>query len=123
MLMIQTAYRWKAITLLDEADVMLADRSTHKLTQNARTAVLLQLLEYSEGIIFLTSNMNLKLDQAIKDRCSMKFIYSKLDPETKLQILDSHLDRLNPRCDPDSIEHERKQQLVRDIDSGREVSP
>ena len=120
--MIQTACRWGALILLDEADVMIADRTTNELSQNALTVVLLRILEYSEGIIFLTSNMDTKLDRAVMDRCPINIRYDDLDSETKIQVLDRHLKRYDPSCDPDSIPLEQKREFVDDCRSGRQVS-
>ncbi|KAK5023013.1 hypothetical protein LTR16_012389, partial [Cryomyces antarcticus] len=48
--------RWNAILLLDEADVFLEQRSLHELERNKLVSVFLRILEYYEGIMFLTTN-------------------------------------------------------------------
>lgn len=48
--------RWNAILLLDEADVFLEQRSLHELERNKLVSIFLRVLEYYEGIMFLTTN-------------------------------------------------------------------
>ena len=48
--------RWDALILLDEADSFLETRSsTSSLERNAMVSVMLKLVEYFSGILFLTS--------------------------------------------------------------------
>lgn len=42
----QMAARWRAVVLIDEADVFLEARSLHDLTRNALVSVFLRQLEY-----------------------------------------------------------------------------
>src|SRR6202012_1302752 len=50
------AHSWGAILLLDEADVFLEQRSIHDIHRNALVSIFLRLLEYFQGILFLTTN-------------------------------------------------------------------
>jgi hypothetical protein len=43
------AYKWKAVLLLDEADIYLEKRDTSDLSRNAMTGVFLRQLEYHQG--------------------------------------------------------------------------
>lgn len=52
----ELATSWKAIVLIDEADVFLEQRSLHDLERNAMVAVFLRHLEYYPAILFLTTN-------------------------------------------------------------------
>jgi hypothetical protein len=45
------------VLLLDEADVFMEARSSHDLDRNKLVAIFLRLLEYFEGIMFLTTNV------------------------------------------------------------------
>ncbi|TPX64372.1 hypothetical protein SpCBS45565_g05920 [Spizellomyces sp. 'palustris'] len=47
---------WNALTIIDEADVFLEKRSTSDVVRNAIVCVMLRLLEYHQGILFLTTN-------------------------------------------------------------------
>jgi len=48
--------RWDAVLLLDEADVFLEARSAHDLERYKLVSIFLRLLEYYEGILFLTTS-------------------------------------------------------------------
>ncbi|KAI0021214.1 P-loop containing nucleoside triphosphate hydrolase protein [Xylariomycetidae sp. FL0641] len=68
--LLQYATMWKAIVLLDEADVFLEAREekTGNAQRNALVAVFLKELEYFSGIIFLTTNRVDTFDWAMKSR-------------------------------------------------------
>jgi len=73
---LQTAVRWDAVILIDEADIFLLDRAESRdLNRNSMVCIFLKLLEYFDGVLFLTSNHIEQLDQAIASRlsCSIKF--------------------------------------------------
>ncbi len=50
------AYNWGAVLLLDEADVFLEARAAQDIHRNALMSTFLRLLEYFQGILFLTTN-------------------------------------------------------------------
>ncbi|EFX04090.1 aaa family ATPase [Grosmannia clavigera kw1407] len=50
------AQAWQCVLLLDEADVFLAERSRDSIERNALVSVFLRVLEYYEGVLFLTTN-------------------------------------------------------------------
>jgi len=68
------ASRWKAICLLDEADVYVMARGAD-LNQNAIVGVFLRLLERYEGTLFLTTNRGDLVDDAIASRCIARINY------------------------------------------------
>ncbi|RFU78686.1 p-loop containing nucleoside triphosphate hydrolase [Trichoderma arundinaceum] len=72
------AERWKAVALLDEADVFLNRREITNLEQNSLVAVFLRVMEYYEGILFLTTNRISAIDQAFKSRIHLAIHYPKL---------------------------------------------
>jgi SpoVK/Ycf46/Vps4 family AAA+-type ATPase len=47
---------WDALVLIDEADVFLEARSSTEIERNALVCVMLRLLEYYSGCLFLSSN-------------------------------------------------------------------
>lgn len=57
---------WKAVLLLDEADVFLSRRSLSDLKRNAIVSVFLQELEYYQGIMLLTTNLAQNIDEAFQ---------------------------------------------------------
>jgi len=46
---LDVAFRWKAVLLLDEADIYLEKRTTVDLNRNAMTGIFLRQLEYYQG--------------------------------------------------------------------------
>ena len=49
----QYAVTWKAILLLDEADIFLQERDVHDVKRNALVSIFLRELEYFDGILFV----------------------------------------------------------------------
>lgn len=82
------ATMWKAVVLLDEADVFLESRqeSLGDGTRNALVAVFLRELEYFSGIVFLTTNRVETFDQAMKSRIHLALEYSPPDIEIRRQV-------------------------------------
>jgi SpoVK/Ycf46/Vps4 family AAA+-type ATPase len=91
----QTATHWKAILLLDEADVFLQTRSTFQLERNRLVAIFLRKLEYYQGIFFLTTNLIRDFDPAILDRIHLQLQYNDLDHAARKKILLQFLTRLD----------------------------
>jgi SpoVK/Ycf46/Vps4 family AAA+-type ATPase len=79
--------KWDAIILLDEADAFLETRSSSSsLEKNAMVGVMLKLVEYFSGILFLTSNRLDSIDPAFKTRITLALKYDHLDVEAREQI-------------------------------------
>ncbi|TDZ74844.1 hypothetical protein CTRI78_v000413 [Colletotrichum trifolii] len=53
---LKLASHWKAVLLLDEADVFLAQRTITDIERNAIVSIFLRELEYYQGILPLTTN-------------------------------------------------------------------
>ena len=47
---------WKALLLIDEADIFLEERNYSDIGRNTIVSLFLKFLEYSKNIIFLTTN-------------------------------------------------------------------
>jgi hypothetical protein len=62
------AQRWGAVMLIDEADVYIKRRD-NDITMNAVVGVFLRVLEYFNGLLFLTTNRIDDIDEAIVSRC------------------------------------------------------
>ncbi|KAF3911588.1 hypothetical protein ABW21_db0208481 [Orbilia brochopaga] len=77
---------WKAVLLLDEADVYLEQRSLHDIQRNALVSIFLRLLEYYHGILFLTSNRVETFDEAIQSRIHIAIRYNDLTPDARAQV-------------------------------------
>ncbi|KAJ5965533.1 hypothetical protein N7481_012247, partial [Penicillium waksmanii] len=72
------AHLWDCVLLMDEADVFLSQRSTWDLKRNALVSVFLRILEYYNGILFLTTNRVGTLDEAFKSRIHVILYYPPL---------------------------------------------
>jgi len=77
---------WRAVLLIDEADVFLERRSLHDLHRNAMVSVFLRVLEYYTGILFLTTNRVTTFDDAFKSRIHIPIRYTDLSPASRKQI-------------------------------------
>jgi hypothetical protein len=86
---------WDCILLLDEADVFLSERSPTALDRNALVSVFLRMVEYYTGILFLTTNLPGKIDEAFKSRIHVSLYYPHLDEDTTMKIWEMNLRRLH----------------------------
>lgn len=84
-LVLKRAQKWKAILLIDEADVYIRERGAD-INQNAVVGVFLRLLEYYKGVMFLTTNRATVVDDAIISRCIAHAKYQLPDPEERRKI-------------------------------------
>jgi ATPase family associated with various cellular activities (AAA) len=77
---------WNAVLLLDEADIFLEKRDEHDVLRNAMVGVFLRLLEYHQGVLFLTTNRVKNIDPAFYSRISvaLKFDGGSLDKRKKI---------------------------------------
>jgi SpoVK/Ycf46/Vps4 family AAA+-type ATPase len=92
---------WNALVLLDEADVFLEERSTSDIARNAMVCVMLRLLEYHPGILFLTTNRVRSFDSAFESRVTVALRYDSLPPEARTQVWKNLLERVAIRVHPD----------------------
>ena len=84
--------KWDALVLLDEADIFLEKRSSSSsLERNAMVSVMLRLVEYFKGVLFLTSNRVDSLDPAFKTRITLAVRYENLDVMARTKIWDNLL--------------------------------
>jgi hypothetical protein len=77
---------WDAVLLLDEADIFLEARDERDIVRNAMVGVFLRLLEYHQGVLFLTTNRVKNFDQAFHSRISVALKYPDMSAVTRLQI-------------------------------------
>jgi hypothetical protein len=83
--------KWNAVLLLDEADVFLEARSTHDLERNKLVSIFLRLLEYYEGILFLTTNRVDNIDAAFESRIHLSLQYEELDKPSRKHVWETFL--------------------------------
>ncbi|KIW00749.1 uncharacterized protein PV09_07732 [Verruconis gallopava] len=86
--------KWNAILLLDEADVFLEERSLHELERNKLVSIFLRVLEYYEGIMFLTTNRVNTFDSAFQSRIHISLNYPELSVESRRAIWRNFLDQM-----------------------------
>jgi hypothetical protein len=80
------AHSWGAILLLDEADVFLEKRSIHDIHRNALVSIFLRLLEYFQGILFLTTNRVETFDEAFVSRIHLSLRYDELSAKARKTV-------------------------------------
>jgi hypothetical protein len=79
------AQRWGAVMLIDEADVYIKRRDDD-IAANAVVGVFLRVLEYFNGLLFLTTNRVDDIDEAIISRCIAMIKYHPPHAEDRRKI-------------------------------------
>lgn len=121
---LRLATTWKAVVLLDEADVFLEarrDESPDAAERNALVAVFLRHLEYFSGIVILTTNRIHVFDAAMKSRVHLAIGYKEPDDSTRRLIWSQHLDKV-PAEDKGSDIEQALDELASERLNGREIS-
>jgi SpoVK/Ycf46/Vps4 family AAA+-type ATPase len=113
---LELAYAWNAIILIDEADIFMEERSTNDIQRNAMVSVFLRLLERYQGIMFLTTNRPDNFDPAFKSRISISIKYKDLDKETRFKIWNNLLDASNIFMESEAIHELSETQM-----NGRQI--
>lgn len=106
-----------ALAVLDEADVFLETRSSSDLIRNAMVCVMLRILEYHPGILFLTTNRVRTLDPVFESRITFALRYDALDRDPRMQIWKSQVERLPTHVSPDIDYHRLAEQPL----NGRQI--
>ncbi|KAJ5179240.1 hypothetical protein N7492_002450 [Penicillium capsulatum] len=88
------AHSWGAVLLLDEADIFLEKRTIHDIHRNALVSIFLRLLEYFQGILFLTTNRVETFDDAFQSRIHVALRYGDLTTKAKRSIWKMFLGRV-----------------------------
>ncbi|KAM7184833.1 AAA ATPase family protein [Naviculisporaceae sp. PSN 640] len=78
--------RWKGILLIDECDVFLEARGKNDLVRNQIVSVFLRMLEYYEGLMFMTTNRIENIDAAFQSRIHVSFEYPDLNVDSRQKI-------------------------------------
>ena len=77
---------WNSVLLLDEADIFLEERDEKDIVRNAMVGVFLRLLEYHQGVLFLTTNRVKNIDQAFYSRISIGLRFGEADDAKRKSI-------------------------------------
>lgn len=94
VLVLKRAVRWRAILLIDEADVYIHERGKN-INQNSIVGTFLRALEYFAGIMFLTTNRATIVDDAIMSRMTahVKYEVPKGDQRNRIwEVLSANFD-------------------------------
>ena len=83
---LDVAQIWNAVILIDEADIFLEKRTSGDILRNAMVGIFLRLLEYHQGVMFLTTNRVTEFDSAFHSRISVALKYGSLTREAREQI-------------------------------------
>lgn len=86
--------RLKMPLLINEADAFVGARGK-TLEQDAIVAVFLRLLEYHTGLVFLTTNRNGDIDDAIKSRCIAMIEFKAPARKERLELWKMQLEQFN----------------------------
>ncbi|KAK3325069.1 aaa family ATPase [Apodospora peruviana] len=94
---------WNCVLLLDEVDTFFSQRARGDavLAKNAVVSVFLRVLEYYDGLLFLTTNRPGAIDEAFKSRIHLKLYYPSLTLNQTMEIWEMNIERL------EKIEQER----------------
>ncbi|KAE8145568.1 hypothetical protein BDV25DRAFT_144541 [Aspergillus avenaceus] len=88
------AHSWGAVLLLDEADIFLEKRTIQDIHRNALVSIFLRLLEYFQGILFLTTNRVETFDDAFQSRIHVALRYGELTTKAKRSVWKMFLERV-----------------------------
>lgn len=91
---LRLAQKWDCVLLLDEADVFLSQRSRFDMKRNSLVSVFLRVLEYYNGLLFLTTNRVGTIDEAFKPRIHMSLYYPPLDKVQTKTIFNLNVKKL-----------------------------
>ena len=119
-LIFELANHWKALLLLDEADVFLRKRDTDH-THNSLVSVFLRKLEYYQGIMLLTTNRVRDFDDAIQSRIHLALRYGPLGFDTRKGIWDTFLQNAITAKGEADYSDENLDDLARHDLNGRQV--
>lgn len=96
------AHSWGAVLLLDEADVFLERRTMADMQRNALVSIFLRLLEYFQGILFLTTNRVETFDDAFQSRIHVALRYNELTFKAKVKIWKMFLEMVRVKYGEDA---------------------
>ena len=87
------AERWNSVLLIDECDVYLRSRDNNE-NHNAIVASFLRTIEYYNGLMFMTSNIE-DIDESVESRCTAIIRYKKPDSDMCLELWSIYSKRYN----------------------------
>jgi hypothetical protein len=97
------AQRWGAVMLIDEADVYIKRRDDN-IAANAVVGVFLRVLEYFNGLLFLTTNRVGDIDEAIVSRCIALIRYHPPGLEDRRKIWTVMAEQFGLQLEPELLD-------------------
>ncbi|ESZ91573.1 ATPase [Sclerotinia borealis F-4128] len=88
------ADRWKAVLLIDEADIFLERRKQTDLARNGIVSAFLRKMEYFSGLLFLTTNRVGHIDEAFMSRVHVVIEYPPLDDASRRAIWEGFFNKM-----------------------------
>ena len=118
------AHSWGAVLLLDEADVFLEKRTIQDIHRNALVSIFLRLLEYFQGILFLTTNRVETFDDAFQSRIHIALRYGELSTKAKRTVWRMFLEKVRAMdgVETEAFTEANYDTLARNQLNGRQVS-
>ncbi|KAF7554225.1 hypothetical protein G7Z17_g3076 [Cylindrodendrum hubeiense] len=117
----QLAEKWKAVALIDEADVFLEQRTVSDLARNSLVSVFLRVLEYYEGILFLTTNRIDAFDRAFRSRVQLAIYYPPLDSFSRKSLWRNFLEKASFKLQTESDMDHALEELASSELNGRQI--
>lgn len=114
------ASTWKAVLLIDEADVFLERRGLRDMERNGLVSIFLRTLEYYSGILFMTTNRVATFDDAFKSRIHVPLKYGNLDAAARVKVWKNFLAKLEGEGAID-IDEEGYRKLAEGKLNGRQI--
>ena len=131
------ASKWEAVVLMDEADVFMQERSASEYSRNEQVSgnnisstprdrtdilvVLLRILEYFEGIMFLTTNRVQTIDPAFKSRIHLSLTYPALSVTARSKLWEIFILKGTERQRPRWLSAKFLDKVSRKEVNGREI--
>jgi hypothetical protein len=118
------AHSWGAVLLLDEADVFLEKRQVQDVGRNAMVSIFLRLLEYFQGILFLTTNRVETFDEAFQSRIHLALKYEELGQKARKDVWKQFLKMVKVMEGKETLDFTEREyeMLARHNLNGRQVS-
>ena len=113
---LEIANVWDAVLLIDEADIFLEKRTKQDMQRNAIISVFLRMLEYYQGVLFLTTNRIEEFDPAFFSRISMSISYPELTVDDRFKVWSNLLKIADISLSEDDIRRLSKNNI-----NGREI--
>jgi len=115
-MVLEVATMWNAVLLIDEADIFLERRTPRDIERNALVAIFLRMLEYYQGVLFLTTNRVKQFDRAFNSRLSIALHYPDHDLNSRKAIWNNLL--LAAKLDPSKFDLKK---LASEEINGRQI--